>query len=274
MVDFAISPASQASLWQLQRTSSQRAEITRRLSEGLRVGRAADGPAAYFQSKGLTNRVNDLLRVKDNIGQAISSVSTALAGVDAIDKLTKQLKGIALSVRGATSAPDRQAAAAQFDELRRQITNIANDTSYSGVSLIGGPPGDLEVTLNETNSAIVTVEGSPADASGLSISDAAAFNNFAADADIDNAVANLDTAISTLRAQASGLGSDVALLKTRQDFTAHLTNTLTEGAAKLVEADLNEEAAKLLATQVRSALSLQGLKILASGERLVAQLLG
>lgn len=273
MVDFAISQASRTLLWQLQRTSSQRAEITRRLSEGLRISRAADGPAAYFQSKGLTNRVTDLLRVKDNIGQAVSSVRSALAGNEAIDKLTKQLKGIALSVRGTTSASDRQAAAVQFDEIRQQIAHLANDTSYSGVSLIGAPSGDLEVTLNETNTASLTVEGSPADANGLSIGDAATFNNFATDADIDNAAANLATAISTLRAQASGLGSKVTLLKIREDFTANLTNTLTEGAAKLVEADLNEEGARLLATQVRSALSVQGLKILTSGERLVAELL-
>ncbi len=269
----AISSASQATVQTLQRSAEVRAKIFNQLSQGLRVSRPSDGPAAFFQAKGLTNRVSDLLQAKDGIGQAVSSVETALVGTSAINDLSKQLKGIALSARNATSTSQRQAAASQFDELRRQITSIANDASYNGISSIGSSPNNLDVSLNGSGSSSVTVNGAASDAAGLGIGNAASFNNFATSADITNAVANVDAAITTLRSRSSGFGSDVALLQIRSTFTQNLTNTLTEGAAKLVSADLNGAAAALLSEQTRSQLALQGLQVLASGEKLVARLL-
>ncbi len=273
MSSLAISSATQSTVHTLQRSASVRAKIFNQLSEGLRVSRPSDGPAAFFQAKGLTNRVGDLLQAKDGIGQAISSVETALAGTSAISDLAKQLKGIALSARNATSDSQRQAAAAQFDELRRQITNIANDTSYNGISSISADPKNLDVPLNGSGSSSVTIDGTPSDSAGLAIGNAASFNNFATSADITNAVSNVDSAISTLRSQTSGFGSDVAMLQTRSAFSQNLINTLNEGAAKLVSADLNGAGAALLAEQTRSQLSLQGLRVLAGGEKLVAKLL-
>lgn len=116
-------------------------------------------------------------------------------------------------------------------------TVVANDLSYAYVSA---------VTVSENN----TVWVSEGDSSQLNVS-----------------IAQMDAALSTLRAQASGLGSNVALLQTRLDFTSQYVNTLEEGASKLTLADINEEGANLLALQTRQQLGITSLSFAGQAEQ-------
>ncbi len=273
MVEINLTESVRTNLFALQNTAKIRAESGRQLSTGLKVERATDDAVSFFQAKALTNRVSDLFDVKNDIGQALSAVESALVGVEGLDSVAKQLRGIALSVRGGT-AESRADAAAQFDELRNQLGNLANDVSYQGTELVSSDPDDLSVRLNETGTSSTTIEGSASDANGLGIqSSADAFNGFASDADIDAAIAQIDDAISQLRSNASSFGSDIALLNTRETFTSNLANTLESGAGKLVNADLNESAAVQLSSQVKQQLGTNSLRLAAQAEQLVGQLL-
>jgi len=273
MTDISVSASTRQSITLLQRTADLRAESTRRLATVLRVASVNDGPSAYFQAQGLSNRVQDLLSAKDDIGQAASAVESALVGLDSIESLSQQLKGLALAAKGGT-AEQRAAAAEQFDTLRSQLSALAEDASYNGTNLISSNPSDLDVNLNGGGSSNLTIQGRAADGSTLGIGSAAgSYNNFATDADIDAAVANLDNAIASVRSSASSLGSSVAALNVRETFNENLSNTLEAGAAKLVQADLNEEGARLASLQVRDQLGTEALRIATRSDQLIANLL-
>jgi flagellin len=272
MTDVTLTASSRDAVLLLQRTADLHGQTTRRLSTGLRVARASDDVPAFFQAKALNSRVSGLLQAKDNVGQGGLAVEAALVGLDAIEDLTNQLKSLALSVRGA-SAEGRLAAAEQFDVLREQITSLANDAGLNGGSLIGANPSDLNVAVNEVG-ATVTIAGAASDAAGLGISTAAgSFNNFATDANIDAAIEQLNSAIVSIRSRAQGFGSSVASLQIRSNFIDDLTQTLDAGAAKLVNADLNEEAARLLSTQLRQHLGVDQLRVAGQSASLIAELL-
>ncbi|HJO71512.1 MAG: hypothetical protein QF639_00965 [Rhodospirillales bacterium] len=64
------------------------------------------------------------------------------------------------------------------------------------------------------------------------------------------------------------------MIATRLDFTENLVNTLQAGASKLVDADLDGEAANLLSVRARDALGIDGLSVACDSERLILQLLG
>lgn len=273
MSDINLTSTVRDGLFALDRASSARAQSTRRLSTGREVERATDGPAAFFQSQALSNRASGLFGAKDNIGQALSAVEGALDATDALTDIARQLEGVARGARGG-SAEDRQAAAEQFDSLRRQLDNLAGDATYQGTGLVRSDSESLTVSLNETGTSRVTVDGRAADASGLGISSAqGAGNGFATDADIDAAVSEVRNAISSLRSGSSGFSADVATLNIREEFSARLGNTLDEGAAKLVNADTNEEAARQLSSQIRQDLSVQSLSVAARGARQISQIL-
>jgi flagellin-like hook-associated protein FlgL len=83
---------------------------------------------------------------------------------------------------------------------------------------------------------------------------------------------HLQTNLSNLRAEAQTIGSNVALLNTRLDFTNQYVNLLTQGGGKLTLADLNEEGANLLSLQTRQQLGIQALSFAGQNERAVLSL--
>ena len=272
MTDVTLSAATTSALLLTQRTTALAALISNRIATGLRVTRAADDAAAFFTAQSLTSRAADLLALKDGINQGISALGGALAGLSAITDITNQLRGIVADARGG-SAESRAAAAAQFDILRAQINSLAADAGFSGINLISASPGSLTVAFNETGTSSLTVPGAASDAASLGIGTAAgSFNSFATDADIDAAIAGLDKAIGALRSTSSTLGSNASVLNIRLDFTQDLANTLRAGAGNLVNADLNEEAAKLLSLRLKTELSLIGQIIANDSQQAVLKL--
>jgi flagellin len=91
---------------------------------------------------------------------------------------------------------------------------------------------------------------------------------------INVVIAELDTALTTLRTNSQTLGANVALLNTRLNFTESYVNTLTAGADKLTLSDINEEGANLLALQTRQQLGIQALSLAAQAEASILQLFG
>lgn len=268
--DINLSGATRTNLLALQRTTDLIARTQERLSTGLKVNSAVDDAIAFFQARTLSDRAGDLAVLKDDIDQGISSVETAVSSIEAISDIVEQMKGIALASKSDTDATNRSKSAVQFNDLRSQLDNLANDSSYKGTNLVKGSPANLKVTFSEDGSSTLTVSGVASDSSGLSINTAA--GNWAADANIDAAINDLDSALTTLRSTASTLGSNASVLTLRLDFTENLINSLEEGAAKLVNADLNEESANLLTLQTRQQLGTIGLSIAQQSEQSILRL--
>ena len=124
--------------------------------------------------------------------------------------------------------------------------------------------------FNEDGSSSLTINGVDFSAAGLGI--AAAGNNFLDEASINTSLGQLDTALATLRSQASTLGSNLSVVEFRKDFTEGLINTLETGAANLTLADTNEEGANLLALQTRQQLSSTALSLASQADQNVLRL--
>jgi flagellin len=92
--------------------------------------------------------------------------------------------------------------------------------------------------------------------------------------EINNMINDLDAALTTLRTKSQTLGSNVALLQTRLEFTETYVNTLQAGSDKLTLADLNEEGANLLALQTRQQLGIQALSFAGQAEQGILGLFG
>jgi len=265
-----LSGATRTNLLALKNTTSLIAKTQERLSTGLRVNSAIDDAIAFFQARSLTDRAGDLTVLKGAIDQGISSVETAVTGIESIAEIVEQMKGVALSAKADANVENRSKSAVQFNDLRTQLDNLANDASYKGTNLLKGSPANLRVTFSEDGSSTLTISGVASDSSGLSITTAA--SNWAADGNIDTAINDLDSALSTLRSTASTMGSNASVLSLRLDFTTNLINSLEAGSAKFVNADLNTESANLLTLQTRQQLGTIGLSIAQQSEQSILRL--
>ncbi|POF28184.1 flagellin N-terminal helical domain-containing protein [Roseibium marinum] len=127
---------------------------------------------------------------------------------------------------------------------------------------------DLALTSDNSN---FNADSYTADSDGVTIS-ALSDSGFATDSAIDRTVDRLNTALSTLRTQASEFGTNLSIVENRQDFTKSMINTLEEGAGKLTLADTNEEGANLLALQTRQSLASTSLSFAAQADQNVLRL--
>ena len=182
-----------------------------------------------------------------------------------------ELGALGLAAGTTTSSTNslRQALAQQFDTVRTQINQLAADASFNGQNLLGGDI--LSITLNETGSASATVSGSTVTASSLGIG---AGGNFQFDGDIQDILAGLDAASSSLQQMSSNFGAQLGMVSAREEFTKSMSDLLTTGAESLVNADTNYECALLLALQTRRDLAVTSLSLAADADKAVLRLFG
>ena len=163
---------------------------------------------------------------------------------------------------------ERATYAKQFDGVLTQIDQLVKDTSYKGINLLNGD--DLTVNFNETRTSFLEIKGVTFDSKGIGLT--VADNEWKGNADIDKALTQIEKATSLLRAQASEFGQNLATVTTRQDFTETMINNLVSGADKLTLADMNEEAANMLALQTRQQLATNSLSLASQAAQSVLRL--
>lgn len=305
-----LSASIRSNLLSLQKTGDLVNRTNGRLSTGLKVASAIDDAVAYFQAKGLSDRAGDLNGRKDGIDQGISSVKSAISGLESIEKILTQMKGVALSAKSATDT-ERSDLEEQFSTLAKQLSNLANDTTYQGLNLINTTTSKLKVEFSEKSNAFMQIQGVNVQSSsmligvmsslgpkqgnavnfgslplsnfarGLAMSpggtavtgSAGAWSSVGAQVSrFENVVKAIDEAITVIRSDTKKLGTNVAILQTRLDFTKAYVNNLKEGSEKLTLADLNEEGANLVSLQTRQQLGIQALSFAGQQEQGVLQL--
>ncbi|MFZ5474321.1 MAG: flagellin, partial [Pseudomonadota bacterium] len=84
----------------------------------------------------------------------------------------------------------------------------------------------------------------------------------------------LNRALSTLQDKSSQFAGSIGILQTRDDYLKDLINTHRTGADNLTKADMNEEAANMLALQTRQQLGLSSLSIASQALQGVLRLFG
>jgi flagellin len=165
----------------------------------------------------------------------------------------------------------------QFNELRDQMDKLSDDASFNGINLLRGDK--LTITFNENGSSSINIQAKDKadqprsiNASSLGIESLDAMD-LDSDAGIDAFLSKITSALSDIRSQASSFGSKLSSVENRQTFTKSMINTLQTGAANLTLADMNEEAANLLALQTRQSLSSSALSMASQADQSILQLL-
>ena len=269
--DITLSSAVRSNLLALAETARLIERTQDRLSTGLKVASPVDDAKAFFEAKALSDRANTINEKKDSIDQAVSSVSTALSAVEAIDAIVQQLKGVVNGAASAATASEFTALNAEYNSLILQIDNLAGDASYQGVNLVNGTGTTLTVSFSNSTTSVLQIASVDMrhTTNGLSILTGATLSLGSLRT---CAVNQLDSAIATLDAKAKSLGSNVALLQTRLDFSSHYATHLQSGADKLTLADVTEEGANLVALQTRQQLGISALAFAGQSEQSVLSL--
>ena len=198
---------------------------------------------------------------------------------DAASSTIAGISGSATALSGTAQGPvvdpnsqaSRSALVAQYNNVLTQINTTAQDASFNGVNLLNGDT--LKLVFNETGKSTLSITGVTFNQAGLGLSTLVSGTDFLDNSSANKALTALSTASSTLRAEASTLGSNLSIVQIRQDFNKNLINVLQTGSSNLTLADTNEEAANSQALSTRQSIAVSALALANQSQASVLQLL-
>ena len=276
--DISLTAGMRSNLLSLQKTANLLDRTQDRLSTGKKVNSALDDPINFFAAQGHLNRASDLAARKDGMAEAIQAIKSADSGITGITELLQQAKAIITAARSAGTT-ERQSLDDQFNAVRSQIADLAEDSIYKGTNLLGGD--NLTVEFNEDGSNTLTITGfdasstagtiTPSTGSAVTITQAS-WDGSTTAGQFDSGTQEIDDALNLLRTESKNLSANLSIVTSRQEFTTNMINTLQKGADNLTLADMNEEGANMLMLQTRQALGTTALALSSQAAQAVLRL--
>ena len=122
--------AAMAALQTLRTIGSNMEETQAHVSSGLRVGEAADNAAYWSIATTMRSDNMALSAVQDALGLGAAKVDTAYSGMDSAIEVVKEIK--AKLVAATEEGVDKSKIQEEIDQLKDQLTSIADAASFSG----------------------------------------------------------------------------------------------------------------------------------------------
>ena len=130
MTSILTNVAAMAALSTLRTISSGMEETQARVSSGMRVGSASDNAAYWSIATTMRSDNMALAAVEDALGLGAAKVDTAYAGMDSAIEVVKEIK--AKLVAATEDGIDKAKVQEEIDQLKDQLTSIAQAASFSG----------------------------------------------------------------------------------------------------------------------------------------------
>ncbi len=261
MISVNTNQGAMVALQTLNRTNGEMAKTQNAIATGLKVASAKDNGALFAIANKMRSDVGAYDRVRESADRAASILDTGIAAGESIMELLNEMKGKALAGTQAGNSASAQAAlAADFAQLRDQITSIGANASFDGANMIAAAPSNA-VSLGDA------AGGNTISIAGVSLALASTTITVTGTSAVDSN-ANATTALGLVNASINNLGTQLATwgagakrLDVHRTFIGKLQDALNNGIGAIVDADLAKESAKLQALQVKQQLGVQALSI-------------
>ncbi|MFE1598711.1 flagellin [Methylobacterium sp. ID0610] len=236
-----------------------------RIGTGKKINSASDNPTMWSVANNLKTAIKTQGDLSDSIAVAKGKTDTASKALDTVSDLLTQMKQISdQATNSPPSNDDYTTYANKITALQKQVTAVINGASFQGTNLLKtttalktviGNDGSANVTLDLTTQDI----SSGATASALAAPAESSGDKFKASVQGISALAQsaLDQVSgyqATVSAYSAGLGAQMDFLKTMQSVQQSTLDSL-------VNANLEEESAKVTALQTQQQLAYQALSI-------------
>ena len=276
MASLMTNASAMTALQTLNTISKNMATTQNRISTGLRVAEASDNAAYWSIATSMKSDNKALSSVQDALGLGAGKLDTAYTGINEVISTVDQIKQKLVNARGA-SQEDQQKIQTEIEALQEHITSVVGNSNYAGSNILqDGTDVNIVSSYNRTGATVaidqITITGASVqvlsdDASAGIVSGIVADTFFdastaaVADTAIDTALGAVETALASLTEQASVLGAAKSRVDLQKDFVSKLSDAIDRGVGQLVDADMNEESARLSALQVQQQLGIQALSI-------------
>ncbi|PKQ72832.1 Lateral flagellin [Aeromonas sobria] len=247
---------------QLNSTNKMLGTAMQRLGTGLRINSAADDAAGLQMATRLQSQSSGQKVGMRNAQDAVSMMQTAEGAMDEMSNIVQRMKDLATqSANGTSTADDRKAMNAEFTELRAELDNITDNTTFGGQKLlktgggfqaavtfqIGGSSGE-QLVLGASGSlatALAEVEGA---GKGTKQTDIA--KGVAAQGDATKAMTALDTFSQKIGEARSSFGANINRLEHTVNNLSNMKENTDLANGRIMDADFAQESTNMTKNQM------------------------
>jgi flagellin-like hook-associated protein FlgL len=214
---------------------------------------------------------NDYASQTLTLGTTAAANTVALSGTGTFALVTPAGGAAGKPLADAASQTIRSSLVKQYNDIITQISTTSQDASFNGINLLNGD--NLKLTFNETGKSTLNVQGVTFNAAGLGLAALTSGTDFLDNNSANGVLTKLGAASTSLRTEASALGSNLSVVQIRQDFNKSLISVLQTGSSNLTLADTNEEAANSQALSTRQSIAVSALALANQSQQSVLRLL-
>ncbi len=261
MISVNTNLAAMAAIQNLNRTSMDLQQTQSAISTGKKVANVRDNGAVWVIANKMATDVQSYSRVRESNDRAKAILDTGIAAGEGIMELLNEMKAKALAAtQPGLSTASQSALAADFAQLRTQITTVIGNASFDGTNMVKATP-DSAIALGDASGGnSITIAGADLNLGG-SIVSVAASAALDTTANATTALGQVNNSITALGTQLATWGAGAKRIQVHREFVGKLQDALTTGIGSLVDADLSVESAKLQSLQVKQQLGIQALSI-------------
>jgi len=127
----------------LHRTDRSMTDAMQQLSTGKRINSARDDAAGLSIATRMTHQIRSLNQAVRNAGDAINLIQTAEGATNEITDMMQRMRELAIqAVNDTNTNADRSYLDLEFQQLKQQIVQIADNTEWNGFAVLNGTAGE------------------------------------------------------------------------------------------------------------------------------------
>lgn len=259
----------------LRQTNADLATSQNRIASGLKVASARDNASVWATATSIRKDIAAQDSVNSNLTIAKGQADAAYASLTTIaDIITKMQASGAKLVAGNANNTEVQKDIAAYQQ---QILAAVKSASFQGVNLVADATGTVTTAVGQDNGSAINLTfantrmldtgntaGSLFGTGYASVSNSTAFDGTAGNdttANINAFTGALTAGLTAVNNYAARVAAYSDNLSKQQDFFTKINDIRTTALSSLVDANMEEESAKVQSLQVKQQLAYQALSI-------------
>ena len=249
----------------LRSINSSLSDTQNRISTGLSISSGKDNAAYFSISKTMSGDSGMYKAIDETLTLQNNAISTARLGAETVVDLASQFAERVAFAQGGT-AEVRADVQAELDELVSRMTTTIAQATFNGTDYVNSGATTSVVTgISRTAAGSISTTTMTFNQQDLgAIKDALALVDLTAASTTalqQTALTTAETQLGTAVDAATAFGIAEKSIETQKNFLSELTDRLDSGIGSMVDANMEEEAARLQALQVQQQLATQSLSI-------------
>jgi flagellin len=199
----------------------------------------------------MTAQIRGLNQAVRNANDGISMLQTAEGSMSAQSNILQRMRELAIQAStGTYSSAQRGYLQTEFSALTTQISNIASQTTWNGISILDGTGGtsgsfDIQVGTSSGQTITVSIANVTTSSSGLSVS-----GDISTASGAVTALSTIDTALDTLNDARATIGAGINQLTYAADNMTSMIQNYAASKSQIADTDYATATSNMARAQI------------------------